>query len=264
MKTVARAMGACVPPCERTGANASPATLVDPARRRWVACAGTAAFGLLAVAAPAALRAEESSTEVLAAEDLMREHGVLRRALLVYAQAADQLVRNASVPADALQRTATLFRRFGEDYHEQKLEEAHVFPVLAAGDGAHAALVKTLVAQHRRGREITDYVIATTRGGSIGRSDAQPLAGVLKDFVRMYEHHAAIEDTVVFPAWKRSLSSSRYRALSGQFEDLEQRMFGKDGFEDAVARIAAVEQRMGLADLAALTAAVPPAYRRRT
>lgn len=244
--------------------SAFPVPPVDPARRRWVASAGAAACGLLAATAPGVLRAEEPSTEVLAAEDLMREHGVLRRALLVYAQAAVRLVRNAPVPADALQRTAALFRRFGEDYHEQKLEEAHVFPALAAGGGAHAALVRTLAAQHRRGREITDYVIATTGGGSIGRTDAQPLAGVLDDFVRMYEHHAAIEDTVVFPAWKRTLTSSRYRRLSEQFEDLEQRMFGKDGFEDAVARIAAVEQRMGLADLAALTAAAPPAHRGHT
>lgn len=78
--------------------------------------------------------------------------------------------------------------------------------------------------------------------------------------VRMYEHHAAIEDTVVFPAWKRTLTPARYGELSEQFEALEKRMFGHDGFEDAVARIATVEQAFGLADLAALTAPAPPPH----
>ena len=36
-----------------------------------------------------------------------------------------------SVEPEALQKTAKLFRVFGEDYHEQKLEEAHIFPLLA-------------------------------------------------------------------------------------------------------------------------------------
>jgi hypothetical protein len=35
-------------------------------------------------------------------------------------------------------------------------------------------------------------------------------------------------------------------------------MFGKDGFDDAVERIAKVEQAFGLADLSKLTAPAPP------
>src|SRR6266436_8074904 len=61
--------------------------------------------------------------EVTATEDLMREHGVLRRALLVYSAAAMKLHANPSSTApDALQKTANLFKAFGEEYHEKKLE----------------------------------------------------------------------------------------------------------------------------------------------
>ena len=66
--------------------------------------------------------------EVTATEDLMREHGVLRRALLVYSAAAMKLRSNASSTfPDALQKTAKLFREFGEEYHERKLEELTSF-----------------------------------------------------------------------------------------------------------------------------------------
>jgi hemerythrin-like domain-containing protein len=234
----------------------------DSDRRRFLTNTGVAALGLATLPAlrgAAATPEKEQADEVEAAEDLMREHGVIRRALLVYAEAATRLSNGLNtVSPDALASTAALFRSFGEDYHERSLEEKHVFPPLIKGDGAHAAVARTLIAQHERGRQITDYIVAVTRSGRIHTADATPLANVLTAFVRMYEHHAAIEDTVIFPAWKAAISADEYRARSEQFEDLEQRMFGRDGFEDAVKRIAAIEERFGLADLSALTAPAPP------
>jgi len=202
---------------------------------------------------------KDEGEEVEAAEDLMREHGVLRRALLVYSEAASRLSSGqGEVSPDALSKTAALFRRFGEDYHERSLEEQHVFPVLRQQGGRNATLTNVLKQQHDRGREITDYIIAVTRGGRIGTADAKPLASALLPFVRMYEHHTAIEDTVIFPAWKAAIAKSQYQELSEQFEDLEHRMFGKDGFEDAVEQIGVIEQAFGLADLSKLTAPAPP------
>ncbi|HEV2538783.1 MAG TPA: hemerythrin domain-containing protein [Frateuria sp.] len=240
------------------GARPSSGEVADPGRRRCMGSAGIALVGGIAAAAPlAALADGPKSTDVLAVEDLMREHGVLRRALLVYARAASLLQHQRAVPLEPLRRTAELFRRFGEDYHEHALEEAHVFPAVVAAGGRAATICRTLAEQHRRGRQITDYVLAVGAGG-IGRSAMAPLAGALDGLVRMYQHHTAIEDTVVFPAWKRTLAPARYSELSDQFEALEKRMFGHDGFEDAVGRIGAIEQAFGLADLAALTAPPPP------
>src|SRR5437764_8653933 len=110
--------------------------------------------------------------EVTATEDLMREHGVLRRALLVYSEVAVKLRGNASnVPPDSLQKTAKLFRAFGEDYHEKKLEEAYIFPAVKQAGGEAAALSDVLLAQHQRGREITDYILSVTQGAKLGQSN---------------------------------------------------------------------------------------------
>src|SRR3982750_2193533 len=68
---------------------------------------------------PAKKDVNQKGGEVTATEDLMREHGVLRRALLVYTAAVGKLRTDASsVPPDALRKTAQLFRAFGEEYHE--------------------------------------------------------------------------------------------------------------------------------------------------
>lgn len=197
--------------------------------------------------------------EVTATEDLMREHGVLRRALLVYSAAAVRLRSNPStVPPDALQKTAQLFRAFGEEYHEKKLEEAYIFPAVKKGGGEAATYPDFLVVQHNRGREITDYIISVTQGAKLGASNAEPLAKALEAFVLMYRNHAAREDTIIFPAWKQTMTGNQLDEMNDKFEDIEHEQFGEDGFEDAVKQISAIEESLGLADIAQFTAPPPP------
>jgi hemerythrin-like domain-containing protein len=200
----------------------------------------------------------EQGIEVTATEDLMREHGVLRRALLVYRAAAEKLRRSPSaIPPAALQQTAKLFRSFGEEYHEQKLEEAYIFPAVKQAQGPAAGLPDILIAQHRRGRETTDYILSVTQGAKL-TSNADALAQALAAFVLMYEHHAAREDTVIFPAWKQTMSAKQYDEIGDKFEEIEQQQFGTDGYETAVKQIGEIEQSLGLSDLSQFTAPPPP------
>jgi hemerythrin-like domain-containing protein len=200
----------------------------------------------------------EKGGEVTATEDLMREHGVLRRALLVYTAAATKLHSNpSSIPPDALQKTAKLFRAFGEEYHEKKLEEAYIFPAVKQAGGEAAIYPDILVTQHNRGREITDYIINVTQNAKLG-GNAEDLAKALDAFVLMYRNHAAREDTIIFPAWKQTLTDKQLDEMNDKFEDIEHEQFGEDGFEDAVKQISAIESSLGLADIAQFTAPPPP------
>ena len=197
--------------------------------------------------------------EVTATEDLMREHGILRRALLVYSAAAIKLRADASAIApDALQKTAKLFRTFGEEYHEKRLEEAYIFPAVKKVGGEAATYPDILIAQHNRGREITDYIINVTQGAKLGTVKAEALAQSLEAFVLMYRNHAAREDTIIFPAWKQTLSGKQLDEMNDKFEDIEHEQFGEDGFEDAVKQISAIENSVGLADISQFTAPPPP------
>jgi hemerythrin-like domain-containing protein len=219
-------------------------------RRAFLGLAGTVA--LVACREAASPKADhDDDDDVSATEDLMREHGVIRRVLVVYRECASRLRASPNAPvAEPLQRSAALMRKFGEDYHEKQLEEAHIFPALASSSAA--SITQTLLAQHKRGREITELVLASTKT-SIDAKGAETLARTLDAFARMYEEHAAIEDTVIFPAWKKALSKKQLAAMGDLFEDIEHKTFGKDGFEDAVAQIGEIEKALGI-DLAALTA----------
>lgn len=196
---------------------------------------------------------------ISASEDLMREHGIIRRALLVYRESATRLRQDpASVPPDALEKAANLFRVFGEDYHEKKLEEVFVFPIVKKSPGAPASYIDILLAQHERGRLITDYVLSTTKADRIPSHSVERLARALESFARMYEHHAAIEDTVVFPVWKAAVGEAELDALAAKFEEIEVEHFGGDGFETALERMAEIESSLGLSNLEMFTAPEPP------
>ncbi len=198
---------------------------------------------------------EAMGGEVTATEDLMREHGILRRALFVYSEAAMRLRSNLSeVSPGALQKTANLFHTFGEDYHEKKLEEAFIFPAVKKAGGDTAGYTDILIEQHNRGRETTEYILSVTKAAKIESGDTEPLAKAMESMVRMYRPHAAREDTVIFPAWKQTLTAKQLDKMNDKFEDIEQEMLGKNGFENAVKQISEIEAELGLADLAKFTA----------
>jgi hemerythrin-like domain-containing protein len=202
---------------------------------------------------------EAEPIEVTATEDLMREHGILRRALLVYLESAVRLRQDASsFPLDSLEKTAKLFQAFGEDYHEKKLEEVYIFPAVKKTAGAAANYVDVLLAQHVRGREITEYLLSVSQADRIASNSVEPLAKALESFVRMYEHHAAIEDTVLFPAWKAAVGGNELDAMGEKFEEIEHEQFGEDGFEAALRRMDEIEQSLGLSNLDMFTAPPPP------
>ena len=207
------------------------------------------------VAVPLAACSGEGDEDVGAVEDLMREHGILRRAILAFRECAARLSGAQSVDARALHQTAQLFRDFGENYHEKKLEEANIFPAVRKAGGEASAMVQILIDQHNRGHDIIDYVLATTGGAIV---QGMELVAPLNAFELMYENHTAREDTIIFPAWKKAIGEHAVKEMGDKFEDIEKQQFGGDGFDMAVKQIGEIEQTLGLTNLAQFTAPAPP------
>jgi len=83
-------------------------------------------------------------------EDLMREHGVLRRVLLIYEEGLRRIAAHQDFPGNPFLTGAQLIRRFVEDYHE-KNEEKFIFPKLQKSIGEARSDVPILLQQHRAG-----------------------------------------------------------------------------------------------------------------
>ncbi len=194
----------------------------------------------------------QGEEEVSTVEDLMREHGVLRRVLFLYAETIRRIDAKEDVPASAVEGAARLIRTVVEDYHE-KLEEDYLFPRFEKA-GRLVDLVKVLRDQHEKGRMVTsDIERLTTAAGLRSAGDRAKLRERLRTFDMMYHPHAAREDTVLFPAFKKLVTSKEYDALGDEFEKKENQMFGEGGFEKNVEAIAGLEKQMGIYDLARFT-----------
>ena len=200
---------------------------------------------------PAAPKKPEKEEEVTPTEDLMREHGLLKRVLLVYDEVRRRIGTGAEFPPDVVTGGARIIRSFIEEYHEQ-LEEKHLFPRFRSHHTL-VDLVDVLEAQHQAGRRVTERILALTAGGLKGAGEKKELAASLESFVRMYAPHEAREDTVLFPALRRLVSAQEYDALGETFEDEEHRKFGQEGFEGMVERVAGLEKTLGIYDLKQFT-----------
>jgi hemerythrin-like domain-containing protein len=195
---------------------------------------------------------KKDEEEVGAAEDLMREHGVLNRILLIYEEGLRRLRAKDDVPPDVFHRPATLVRKFVEDYHE-KLEERFIFPEFEKA-GKLADLVRVLRQQHEAGRKVTDVILRNAVAGRFGKEDARKeLVHSCAAFIRMYRPHEAREDTVLFPTLHRIVPARRLKELGEQFEKEEDRLFGDEGFEKTVDQVAAIEKQLGIYDLSQFT-----------
>src|SRR6266498_5600690 len=106
---------------------------------------------------------EEKEAEVGPPEDLMREHGVLKRVLLIYGEVLRRIDAKQDFPPEALADAAGIIRSFIEDYHE-KLEEDFLFPRF---EKAHQLvdLVSVLRDQHQAGRRVTDITMHLANSG---------------------------------------------------------------------------------------------------
>lgn len=229
-------------------------------RRGFLAATATFGIGTLGLSSRQ-VHADDKKTdkkdkpdeEVGAAEDLMREHGVLNRILLIYEEGLRRLRDREEVTPDVFHKPATLVRKFVEDYHE-KLEEKFIFPEFEKARKL-VDLVKILKEQHEAGRKVTDVILRNAVKEQFRKEDARKvIVRSCEAFIRMYRPHEAREDTVLFPALHKIVPARRLKELGEQFEKEEDRLFGEEGFEKTVDQVAAIEKQLGIFDLSQFTA----------
>jgi len=196
---------------------------------------------------------QNEGEEISPAEDLMREHGVLNRTLLIYDHHLHLLSAKKPFDGSILVSSADIIRHFVEEYHE-KLEEDYLFPRFRKAKKL-VSLVDTLQTQHKAGRELTAKIreLAGTASLKYVSADGDRLADALRAFLHMYRPHEAREDTVLFPAFRSIVSKHEYAALGEDFEKKEDQLFGEEGFFKVVDQVAGLEKRLGLYDLAQFT-----------
>jgi hemerythrin-like domain-containing protein len=229
----------------------------DRIARRSVLKAGMVSLaGLPALASAASDQKNPDKVDpdagVTAPEDLMKEHGVLNRCLLIYEEAIRRLRNKEEVTPEVFNHTAELIRSFVEEYHERN-EEKYIFPVFEEHKKL-VDLVQTLKTQHKAGRAVTARIlILSTPDQFRSQENRTQLMAFCQSFIRMYRPHESREDTVLFPALRTLLTPRQVEALGDKMEEDEHKVLGDEGFEKSVDKVASIEKALGIYDLAQFT-----------
>jgi hemerythrin-like domain-containing protein len=188
---------------------------------------------------------------VTATEDLMREHGVLQRILLIYEAGARRIGQGEDIDPAVFSQAAETMRDFIHDYHE-KSEEEHVFPRFKKA-GRMVELVEVLLVQHTAGRKLTERVLQSAEASRGNKEQRTALTDAMQATITLYRPHAAREDTNIFPTLRSLMTPNEFEELGETLEKAEVAKFGNDGFEKMAKRVEQLEKRIGTDDLAQAT-----------
>lgn len=221
------------------------------AGRRTLLQMGTAAAAALALPARARDAAKPRPAETVSApEDLMREHAVLDRLMLVYENGLRRLNHGEDIDPAVFGRSAEIVQAFTHDYHE-KAEEEMIFPVFRKG-GRMVDLLNVLTAQHEAGRRLTQRIAAAAPQARVSER-REAMGRDIQAFVAMYRPHEARESTDLFPTLRQLVTDAQYWDLAEEMEKRERRTFGADGFEKMVKKVAEIEALIGIRDIDVFT-----------
>lgn len=114
-------------------------------------------------------------------EELMIEHGLIRRILF-----AMRRCKTRKQTRDL----AIIFKEFSKE-HEQS-EEKDIFDDVSKENKNAESIIDKLIEQHEAGQLLIDRAIED----DYEQKD-------IEDFCSMYENHANIEDSIIFPFWQK-------------------------------------------------------------
>lgn len=222
-------------------------------RRSMLKQVGAAGLGAMAVSGVA--EADEhggyGKAFVPPTEEVMREHGIVHRLLMVYNELARRLNREEDVPSLVLNANR-LVDGFVENFHEE-LEEGLIFNEFRRA-GSHTDLVKELSKQHRLGRRIAQkaYFLAG-KADPMADSTRRQLIRACRIYARMYRAHAAYEDSVLLPALRDIVSEDKFREIGEQYKEQEMERLGSSGLAGTLEELAEIEKTLGIGGLEAFT-----------
>jgi len=221
------------------------------ASRRALLHLGTACGLVLAMPVHGRETRKKGSDEAISPpEDLMREHAILDRVLLIYEGGIRRLGQGEDIDPAVFSQSAGIVRDFIHDYHETSEEEL-IFPRFKTA-GRMIELVNVLIIQHAAGRKLTERILAAAPQAR-SREPREAMGRDIQAFITLYRPHAAREETDLFPTLRQLVTADEYGDVAEEMEKKERQAFGADGFEKIAKKVAEIETTIGIHDLDVFT-----------
>jgi hemerythrin-like domain-containing protein len=186
-------------------------------------------------------------------EDLMKEHGIIERIMLIYQRMIEKAITGQEVDVSVISRASKMVNEYVSKHHEHD-EEKYVFPKFREASYI-VDLVDTLEHQHNVSRELNLQVMElSSKGSEITQDEAVRLLDLCGMFINMYLPHISRENTILFPTFFDIVSSEYIQDIKKKMEDEEEKVLGETGFRGFVGHVAELEKEVGCHELSQYTA----------
>lgn len=185
-------------------------------------------------------------------EDLMEEHSILRRALLIYEECIRRMNIGEDFDPDLLIEATNVIKVI-IIYHHALLEHEYIFPRFKEAD-KYAEMADILTEQHGAADGQEKIILEHANEDSINNPETKEiLINALKKSIRVFRPHIDREDTEMFPEFKTVVTAHEYYELGKKFKEIEYQKWGENGHRQMVDKIIHVEKALGINDLDSFT-----------
>lgn len=185
-------------------------------------------------------------------EDLMEEHSILRRALLIYEECMRRMNINEDFDPNLLVETTNVIKVI-IIFHHALLEHEYIFPRFREAD-KYVEMCDILTDQHGAAGEQEELILKYANRDSINNPEEKEiLINALKRSIRVFRPHIDREDTEMFPEFKTVVTPYEFYELGKKFKEIEYQKWGESGHRQMVDKIIKVEKALGINDLDSFT-----------
>ncbi len=190
----------------------------------------------------------EESVLVSPTELLSRDHAIIERLMIVFESMIASIAEGENPDLRPINHAARMLKEVGVNHHMED-EEQLIFPKIELS-GRYDDLLKTLRLQHDRGRVIIDRIIDLTKNGTVESiAEINEMTNQCLSFTIMYRPHAAVEETVIFPALYDFASNDEILNIQAIIRGEEKELLENEEFRRRLNSLAIIEAQAGTSDI---------------
>lgn len=163
-------------------------------------------------------------------DELRREHELILLVVGEMEREAGAIEAGAPVNRVRVAQMMDFARNFTDGCHHRK-EEEMLFPALADRSGAATEPVRTLLSDHRAGRDAVSEVDRALPDVDVDERDRTVVADNLELYALLLRRHIAKEDMILFPLADLVFSGLEQELVAGEFRRIEERGAGPGEYE---------------------------------
>ncbi|MFY9606532.1 MAG: hemerythrin domain-containing protein [Thermoplasmata archaeon] len=158
-------------------------------------------------------------------DELMNEHRVIERMLVVVSNACDRLENGQEVEQELFVGAADFFKNFADKCHHGKEEKLLFVKMQERGVSGEVGPIAVMLREHQDGRGHVRK-IAELSATKMTQKTKDGLVRVGRAYVDLLSKHIQKEDNILYPMANQILTKEDQEELAKGFEKVEENVMG--------------------------------------